>query len=171
MNKININTHKGHGNQAKDITVCAEDLNMNRYYPEKKYNFSGREKQIITHHWVIKDRVYDCLVLAKTFDTFDECSEKMWTLNFDYWKYRAGCFLPIVQEQMSSKAKALRKALKESNQDKANSLISELQVLSQMNLNLHYQGLTCAECNESRDVDEDDREVCECTRECDKLYS
>jgi len=170
MKKLNINsiTHKGHYN--KDITVCAEDLNMNRYYPEKKYNFSGREKQIVSHHWVIKDRVYND-VISMTFDTFDECSEKMWTLNFDYWKYRATCFLPIVEEQMESKAKELSKALKVANQDKANSLISELQVLSQMNLNLHYQGLTCTECNEARDLDEDDKEVCECTRECDKLFS
>ena len=169
MKKLNI--HITHNNIKENITVCAEDLNMNRYYPQKKYNFSGTEQQIITYVWVIKDRVYNCLVLAKTFDTFEACSEKMWSLNFDYWKYRAGCFLPKVREAMSSKAKELSKALNESNQDKANSLISELQSLSQMNLNLHYQGLTCTECNEARDVDENDREVCECTRECDKLFS
>jgi hypothetical protein len=92
-------------------------------------------------------------------------------LNFDYWKERAKLFLPIVSEQMEDKTKELSKALKVANQDKANSLISELSVLSQMNLNLWYKGLTCTECNEARDVDEDGREVCECTRECDKLYS
>ena len=166
MKKLNINTHKGHGN--KDITVCAEDLNMNRYYPEKKYEYI--KGKCVGDEWVIKDRVWD-VVLAFPSDGFEDCSEKIWSLNFDYWKERAKLFLPIVSEQMEDKTKELSKALKVANQDKANSLISELSVLSQMNLNLWYKGLTCTECNEARDVDEDGREVCECTRECDKLYS